>query len=254
MRGRFAALEPELESRRRSDPAAVFSFHRRRAASRPLAPPADLALAVSVRDQYLGLHVCWGLVVNGGVARALERQVIANCVRVLLTMAALTACSVPTSSGNTESNSTGSNDASNSTANAAGAEPSNWSYSENKDEMRGTESNEHFPGTFSFNGTLPTVLTVQKRPSGYEISISNHNLQFTCNSFSDTQVAVKFDTGSVARYGCTAAKGGTYGVAFILSERRFLQNLKKSKHVTVEAEVYQRGDVQMTFNTSGINL
>lgn len=143
---------------------------------------------------------------------------------------------------------------------AAKVMKSNWSYDEATDQMRGittkyatTQSDEGFPSIFGF-GHKSTTLAVHKEKHGYQVELQNDNLQFTCNNFSDTYVSVKFDTGPIQRYGCTDSVGNKFGVAFVIPGSRFVQKLRTSKKVVVEAEIYQKGNVQMTFEVDGLKL
>lgn len=138
--------------------------------------------------------------------------------------------------------------------------PSKWSYDESKDEMRGTvtkyarlEGNEEFKNIFGFGGEH-TQLELQKRSRGYDVALSNKNLQFICNSFSDTHMEAKFGNGPVTRFACTNAKGDKFGVAFLEPGSRFVEKLRSVKTLTIEAEIFQRGDVQMTFDVAGLSF
>ena len=137
---------------------------------------------------------------------------------------------------------------------------SNWSYHESTDQMRGittkyasTESLESFPNSLGADSTS-TSLILHKDANRLDAEINNPNLQFTCNPFTDTYVSVKFDNGPVGRYECTDAKGDKYGVAYLVSGRRFIAKLKTAKKAVIEAEVFQRGDIQMSFNVAGLKF
>jgi hypothetical protein len=183
---------------------------------------------------------------------------------------ALAGCSSPATSSSSQpassesstasSEAASSSAASSSTAASSASEESHWAYGENKDEMRGTstkwastDSEESFEDTFGMS-SRHTELELQRRSKGVEVDISNHNLQFTCNTFIGTHVNVKFDDGPVTRYGCTNAVGDTYGVAFIIPGAKFIANAKKAKKVIIEAEVFQKGEVQQTFEVSGLKF
>ena len=181
----------------------------------------------------------------------------------------LTACDSPQAtntsiSGNTSTNTsaedTKTETGSTKTSTSKVSTPDNWTYSENEDEMRGTssktaqvESKDEFPNMFGMN-MEPTALFVRRKAGSLDVAISNSNLQFECNSFSSTHVAVKFDSGPVSNYPCTGSKGSTYGLAFIESEARFLKNLRGAKKVIIEAEVYQKGEVQQHFDVAGLKF
>ncbi|HEX7849263.1 MAG TPA: hypothetical protein VF485_05970 [Sphingomonas sp.] len=143
---------------------------------------------------------------------------------------------------------------------AAGAPASPWTYGEDKDAMRGTStkfaqtpSDEKFPNALGMSEQT-TTLSVEKRAKGYEVAIINPNLQFTCNSITDTHVSVKFDDGPVERFDCIGSVGDTFGTAYLTPGPRIVTKLRAAKKVMIEAEVFQRGNVQMTFNVAGLTL
>ncbi|WP_404479333.1 hypothetical protein [Novosphingobium sp. BL-52-GroH] len=140
------------------------------------------------------------------------------------------------------------------------AEPeSAWSYSEDKDEMRGgttyyaslRASNTLSLG-FPYGDQDGKVLVRQSPQFGFDILVGVDSGQVLCNSFSDSYVNVKFDDGPIRRYSCTDASDGTNNMVFIQGAKGFLSNLKKSKKMVVEAEFYQNGMQQMIFDTAGL--
>ena len=137
---------------------------------------------------------------------------------------------------------------------------SNWNYSDSTDEMRGTKTRlatTHGEETFANMlgmDRAATELVVEREGKKIEVYLHNPNLQFTCNGFSGTRVVVKFDSSPVSRFGCTDAKGGTFGVAFINPGAKFTEKLKHAKKVVIEAEIYQKGDVQQSFNVEGLTI
>src|SRR3546814_11310943 len=89
---------------------------------------------------------------------------------------------------------------------------------------------------------LPSTTLFRSVPSG----------QIMCNSFSDAYVNVKFDDCAIQRYGCTDASDGTSNMILIQGSKGFLSKLRKSKKAVVEAEFFQNGMQQMTFNTANL--
>ncbi|WP_066821920.1 hypothetical protein [Sphingomonas mali] len=143
---------------------------------------------------------------------------------------------------------------------AAAAPASPWTYNENKDAMRGTtmkyaqtQSDEKFQNSLGM-GEQNTVLEVQKLAKGYDVSINNPNLQFTCSSLVTKQFAVKFDDGPIDHYNCTDSEGSKFGLAFFSKGDGVVAKMRSAKRMMIEAEVFQRGNVQMTFNVAGLTL
>jgi len=116
-----------------------------------------------------------------------------------------------------------------------------------------TQSSEKFQNSIGTD-EQNTVLEVQKQAKGYDVDINNPNLQFTCSSLVTKQVAVKFDDGPIEHYNCTGSVGDKFGLAFISKGDGFVSKLHTAKRVVIEAEVFQRGDVQMSFNVAGLTL
>ena len=144
---------------------------------------------------------------------------------------------------------------------APAAPTSSWTYNEDKDQMRGTtvkyaqvQSNEKFPNSIGVGDEQSTVLEVQKQAKGYDVDIINPNLQFTCSTLVTRQLAVKFDDGPIEHYNCTGSVGDKFGLAFLTKGDGFVSKLRTAKRVMIEAEVFQRGNVQMSFNVAGLTL
>lgn len=136
---------------------------------------------------------------------------------------------------------------------------SKWSYSEDTDEMRGTKTK--FASLASENevdldfpyGVVSGQLTVRRRPQdGLNIMFRVASGQVLCNSFSESHISVKFDDKPIQRFSCTGTTDGSSETAFIQGEAGFLRSLKASKKAIVEAEFYQKGRQQFTFETANL--
>jgi len=166
----------------------------------------------------------------------------------------------PVSSDKRQEAEAGSEQVSNQTAAAAVEPQSKWSYSEDKDQMRGdvtkyatvTSDNEvdlDFP-----YGSVNGAITVRKRAKdGLNIMFSVDKGQILCHNFGDdSYISAKFDEGAVKRYRCTGTSDGSSETAFITNESAFLTNLKKAKQTVIEAEFFQKGNQQFSFQTAGL--
>ena len=137
---------------------------------------------------------------------------------------------------------------------------SSWEYSDHKDEMRGTSSrlaqvdsanivNLDFP-----YGEVHGQLWIRERSEdGLNAAFEVEKGQVLCNDLEDSHVSVKFDDGPVQKFGCSGTADGSSNVAFINNAHRFLAELKKSKRAIVEAEFFEQGRKQFTFDTAGLN-
>lgn len=180
-------------------------------------------------------------------------------VTVALAVFQLSGCG-PSSSGEASSTITSNNKPDNTISASAAPEEQKtaWIYSTEKDDMRGivtktarVESEVAYDG--DFGGSDTTSLIIRKIGNRLDVLISNPKLQFMCSSFTDTYVSVKFDDSPIRRFSCVDPETNNYGVAFINSEASFVQEIKKSKRVIIESQVYQKGPVQQTFNVSGLD-
>lgn len=137
--------------------------------------------------------------------------------------------------------------------------PSEWTYSTEKDEMRGGETRyAQLEGSNTIDLDFPygeqrgQMLVRQSPQFGFDILVGVRSGQIMCNSFSNSHINVKFDDGPIRRYGCTDASDGSNNMIFVEGANSFLANLKKSKKVVVEAEFFQNGMQQLTFNTANL--
>ena len=76
--------------------------------------------------------------------------------------------------------------------------------------------------------------------------------QFLCYSFDACTVRVRFDDGDVSGFSAVGPSDNSTNSIFMQNDERFLHGLKASSRVIVEAEFYQAGNQQMTFNTAGL--
>lgn len=138
--------------------------------------------------------------------------------------------------------------------------PSEWQYSENRDEMRGsserfasvTSENElHFG--FPYGDTRARLELRQSARFGFDIMVSVESGQFTCYSFSGGRIAVKFDDGPIRNYGCNRPSDGSTEIIFIENQQQFLSQLRRARRVVIEAEFFREGRQQLIFNVAGLN-
>lgn len=137
--------------------------------------------------------------------------------------------------------------------------PSNWKYSTQKDEMRGretryaeVEAKNTISLDFPYGEQRGRILLRDSPQFGFDVLVGVPSGQITCNSYSDSYISVKFDDKPIRRYGCTDASDGSSNMIFVQGEKRFLENLKASKKVVIEAEFFQNGLQQMGFDTANL--
>lgn len=105
---------------------------------------------------------------------------------------------------------------------------------------------------FPYGEQRGRILVRQSPKFGFDILVGVPSGQILCNSYSNSHISVKFDEGPIRRFGCTDASDGTNNMVFVEGAKSFLASLKSSKRVVVEAEFFQNGVQQMTFNTANL--
>ena len=93
----------------------------------------------------------------------------------------------------------------------------------------------------------------QRHEDGLNVAFEVEKGQVLCNSFTESYVSIKFDDRPIQKFRCTDASDGSSNVAFLSNEHSVLAELKKSKRAIVEAEFFQQGRKQFTFDTAGLN-
>lgn len=193
-----------------------------------------------------------------------KRSYFAIAAVVSFILVGVTAPSTPTVKGNGATTAADAATAdTNVSANAASgieATPaSKWDYQNNKDDMRGTSSktasitSENTVDLDFPYGEVQGELWIRQRPEdGLNVAFEVEKGQVLCSSFSESYLSIKFDGGPIQKFRCTDASDGSDNVAFISDEHRVLAELKKSKRAIVEAEFFQQGRKQFTFDTAGL--
>lgn len=136
--------------------------------------------------------------------------------------------------------------------------PSKWQYSMQTDPMHGTAkfaqitSENALAFEFPYAGGQATLILRKRAHKSAEVILEIEG-QFVCNSFDGGAIAAKFDDGPIHHYGCGNPSDGKTGVLFIRGAQSFLSRLKKARTVIIEAEFYQEGPRQMTFDVHGLD-
>jgi|GEM_PF-846127 len=138
--------------------------------------------------------------------------------------------------------------------------PSPWDYSSRGDEM--SDTSIHHACTVSTNsinlewpyGPQSVSLCVRQHPRwGQDVIVRlARGGQFICRSYANCIVRVRFDEAAASGYSANEPADGSSDTIFIANDARFIANLKRSSRVIIEAEFYQSGAQQMTFNTEGL--
>lgn len=178
-------------------------------------------------------------------------------VVVLIFIAAHSTPNADTSSPSNGAASSGDSPGSNS---AEAAPASKWTYDEQRDDMRNrtdkfaqlqSENEQDF--SFPYNGGSHLSIALQKfRKPETEVMLKLEKGQFICHSFTGGSVSVRFDGGPVRKFGCSDTSDADTSTIFLHPAGAFLTALRKSSKVTVEAEFFQEGVRQFSFDTRGL--
>ena len=136
---------------------------------------------------------------------------------------------------------------------------SKWRYSEDRDLMRRTatqyaqvESRNAVDLDFPY-GAVHGRIVIRKRPAdGVNILFAADKAETLCDSYVGNHISVKFDDGPIKRYNCSGGSIISSEISVIENAADFLEYLKRTKQMIVEAEFYQKGNQQFTFDTAGL--
>lgn len=158
----------------------------------------------------------------------------------------------PGSSASSSSNLTGS---------ASAPAAKRWEYGSSTDKMRGStdkwatiDSDNEVNMDFPYNGGVTAHISVRTRKQdGTQVLFFVDKGQIQCSEYnSNHRLHVKFDDGKIGAYSCSNSSDGSNETAFFEAPSAMLAKLKKSKRVMVEAEMFDNGPRQWTFNTAGL--
>lgn len=141
------------------------------------------------------------------------------------------------------------------------SEKSKWEYNQETDELR--NQNTYTARNISTNivdfgfpyNESPMVLTLRKDPKYGNDVIFFVNGQFNGCMINSCKITVKFDEGKLENYRMVGSDGGRNNTLFIENAKEmktFVDKLKKSKKLIVEASFYNHGKGQFTFDTQGL--
>ena len=140
--------------------------------------------------------------------------------------------------------------------------PENWTYDvDNSDKMDNTKV---YTAACKSTGTIELAAPYEGENYGYihvrkgwkhhsnEVYITVDKGQFMYKYSEGSVIKVKFDQSGPVSFSFLEASDGSTGIIFLEDSVRFLEKLKKSKHVIIEAEFFDNGYKQLEFNTDGL--
>jgi len=106
---------------------------------------------------------------------------------------------------------------------------------------------------FPYNGGVTATLGVRYKDGKNNVYLNISKGQFLANSLETENIKVRFDSEKAITYACSSASDGSSNIIFVNSADSFIENLKKSKHVVLQVELYDNGVQEMEFETANFN-
>lgn len=133
-----------------------------------------------------------------------------------------------------------------------------WKYQESTDRMRGTKtkfavttSTNTANFDFPYAGGSRLNLTVRNRETdGLSVILTISKGQFVC--FMGCAISAKFDDDAIVSFQASGSSDGSSDTIFIGDESVVLEKLRGAKRVIIEADFYDYGAKQFSFNVKGL--
>lgn len=137
--------------------------------------------------------------------------------------------------------------------------PTAWKYSEDVDEMTDaktelacTTSESYVTQSFPYEDVTADLCIRQAKRSGLNVYVSlNGKGQMLCD-IEGCSLSVRFDKGRLRRFSAVEPSDHSTNALFIRNERAFVAQLKSSKIVTIEVELFENGRQDLIFVTSDL--
>jgi hypothetical protein len=134
-----------------------------------------------------------------------------------------------------------------------------WKYSVGeKDKMTGKvtefavlDSPTVLKFEFPYSGGSTPSLTLMRGAGKKEVAsvlLEVTKGQFLCTL--DCTIEAKFDDGGIQKYKARGTRDGTSNMIFVSNEKRFIEQLRSSKHLWINADFYKYAGQQMEFQTA----
>lgn len=142
-----------------------------------------------------------------------------------------------------------------------GTPPANWTYTTNEDKVRGgttyyatTTSTNSIRQDSPYSDATTMDIMVRKSPAyGTDVLLTISSGQMMCPSYEGCSGTVSFDNGPAQRISFNGPADNSSETIFVEGAEAFIAKLKKSKRVVIEKTLYQAGNPQFEFDTTGLN-
>lgn len=136
-----------------------------------------------------------------------------------------------------------------------------WRYSQDTDEMTGKtsyfavlESENIVTFQFPYAGPQHGRLMVREDPQfGFDVMFAIERGQLLCNSWDGCSVGVRIDEAAPTKWSATPAADHSSETLFFSRDRALYEQIRKSKRVIIQPEVFQQGNPTFTFDVSGFD-
>lgn len=132
-----------------------------------------------------------------------------------------------------------------------------WSYSTDSDKMTSNiisyaflDANDQLYLKFPYDGGVTATIKVRNKDGINDVSLYISKGQFLANAIRNQDIRVRFDSSKAITYSCGAPSDGSTQTLF-LPANSFIQHLKNSRHLVIQAQLYDNGVQEMEFNTQG---
>jgi hypothetical protein len=139
------------------------------------------------------------------------------------------------------------------------AELPKWKYSQEADKMtsdsiyfESVNANDLLDLKFPYNGGVVARLIIRNMRGENDAMLRLSSGQFN-KSIDGYRVKARFDNKKMKTLYCSGSSDGDNSYVFLNYAHSFISKVKKSKHLIIEAELYDNGIQQMKFNITGLN-
>jgi len=136
----------------------------------------------------------------------------------------------------------------------------NWSYSTDtvgidKEQMSwiSTKSANSLNLKFPYNGSNHGTLTIRKSKTGTELLFEITKGQVLCDLYA-CRGKIKFDSSPSISFSGRKPSDGTSNLIFLDNSNVLIQQIKSSKLISMQVEMFREGYQVLEFNVDGLNL
>jgi hypothetical protein len=132
-----------------------------------------------------------------------------------------------------------------------------WKYSDKDDKMTSKkkyyaeiDANETLDFKFPYDGGSTATLTIRNSDTGNEAMLSVSKGQFI-TGVDGTTIKIRFDNEQAATFNASSSSDGSSDLIFIENAKKLVKKIKTAKQIIIQAEFYDAGLREMTFNVAG---